>query len=496
LFYNDLRQNTKKASTSRSFCILPILRKDSVTKSFIKDAFLNFMKKIISGCLRRAVKFFAKLYYAVAKPDVKTGKYSAVSGKVLGSAELQNMIDASLDMWLTTGRFNDEFESAFAGFLASKYALTVNSGSSANLLAVSALTSHKLGERRLKKGDEVITVAAGFPTTAAPIIQNGLVPVFVDVELGNYNIDASQIEEALSPKTKAVFVAHTLGNVFDLDKVKEICDKHNLWLIEDSCDALGAKYNGKYTGTIGHIGTFSFYPAHHITMGEGGAVCTSDSQLYRILMSFRDWGRDCWCAPGKDDTCKKRFSSTFVNLPAGYDHKYVYSHLGYNLKITDWQAACALAQLKRLPGFINKRNENFHYLYGKLSKFSDNLLLPAIPEKASPSWFGFTITVKPDVKFSKMDLVKFLEANDIGTRQLFAGNLLRQPAFTDDEIALRIRNSDILSSNRLTDEHYKLLPNTDTVLNSTFWIGVWPGLNKKRLRRIVEKFEEFFNAKG
>ncbi|MDR1941684.1 MAG: lipopolysaccharide biosynthesis protein RfbH [Endomicrobium sp.] len=453
------------------------------------------MKKIISNLLRKIIKIFAQLYYIVAKPDVKTGGYTAVSGKVLGSDELKNMIDASLDMWLTTGRFNDEFESAFAAFLGSKYALSVNSGSSANLLALSALTSHKLGNRKLQKGDEVITVAAGFPTTVTPIIQNGLVPVFVDVELGSYNICVQQIEESLTPKTKAVFVAHTLGNVFNLDAIKEICDKRGLWLIEDSCDALGAKYDGKHTGTIGHIGTFSFYPAHHITMGEGGAVTTSDPLLYKILMSFRDWGRDCWCAPGKDDTCKKRFSSIFVNLPAGYDHKYVYSHLGYNLKITDWQAACALAQLKKLPDFINKRNENFHYLYGKLSKYSDYLLLASIPEKAAPSWFGFTITVKENAKFKKIDLVKFLEENGVGTRQLFAGNLLRQPAFTDNEIPLRIRNSALLLSNALTDENYKLLPNTDVVLNSTFWIGVWPGLRKNQIERAVKKFDEFFENK-
>jgi CDP-6-deoxy-D-xylo-4-hexulose-3-dehydrase len=439
------------------------------------------------------IKFWAGVYYALAKPDVKKGNYVPVSGKVLGASELKNMVDASLDMWLTTGRFNDAFEAKFASFLGVKYALTANSGSSANLLALAALTSHKLGDKCLKKGDEVITVAAGFPTTVTPIIQNGLIPVFVDVEIGNYNIDIKQIEEAITVKTKAVFVAHTLGNVFDLDKVKEICDRHNLWLIEDSCDALGSKFNGKFTGTVGHIGTFSFYPAHHITMGEGGAVVTSSPELYKIIMSFRDWGRDCWCPPGKDDTCKKRFTMQFGNMPLGYDHKYVYSHLGYNLKITDWQAACGLAQLERLNGFIAARNDNFNFLYKKLEKFRNYLILPEISGKAQASWFGFTVTVRANDKFTKMELVKFLEQNNIGTRQLFAGNLLRQPVFTDNEIELRIKNSGILKSNTLTEADYKMLSNTDTVLNATFWVGVWPGLTKKQLEYIAAKFEEFFN---
>ncbi|AKL98633.1 lipopolysaccharide biosynthesis protein RfbH [Endomicrobium proavitum] len=450
------------------------------------------MKKTLAKILRSSIIGLSGVYYNLAKPDVKTGKYVAVSGKVLGAAELKNLVDASLDMWLTAGRFNDKFESAFAAFLGSKYALTTNSGSSANLLAIAALTSHKLGDRRLKKGDEVITVAAGFPTTVTPIIQNGLVPVFVDVEIGNYNISVNQIEEAVTAKTKAVFVAHTLGNVFDLDAVKEICDKRGLWLIEDSCDALGSKFNGKFTGTVGHIGTFSFYPAHHITMGEGGALCTNDAQLYKIIMSVRDWGRDCWCPPGKDDTCKKRFSMKFGNMPLGYDHKYVYSHLGYNLKITDWQAACGVAQLKKLQGFIHKRNDNFNYLYKQLARFEKYLVLPQLSKKAEPSWFGFTITIKPNDKFTKIDLVKFLEENNVGTRQLFAGNLLRQPVFTDNDIEMRIRNSQILNSKNLTEEHYKLLPNTDTVLNATFWIGVWPGLRQDQLEYIISKFEEFF----
>ncbi|MEI8377520.1 MAG: lipopolysaccharide biosynthesis protein RfbH [bacterium] len=436
------------------------------------------------------------MYYKLAQPDKKRGAYVAVSGKVLGENELCNMIDASLDMWLTTGRFNDEFEKKFARFLNSKYVLTTTSGSSANLLAIAALTSHKLGEKSLKKGDEVITVAAGFPTTVNPIVQNGLIPVFVDVELGNYNINIQQIEEALTEKTKAIFVAHTLGNVFELDKIAELCQKHNLWLIEDSCDALGAKFDNKYVGTFGHIGTFSFYPAHHITMGEGGALCTDDANLYRIIMSYRDWGRDCYCNPGQDNRCKKRFDMQLGNLPHGYDHKYTYSHLGYNLKISDWQAACGVAQLDRIEGFINKRNENFDYLYNGLKQFEEYLLLPTLCEKVTPSWFGFTLTVKDSAPFGKMELVKFLEDNNIGTRQLFAGNLLRQPAYVDNDIELRIKNSKILSSKNLTEEHYAMLPNTDTVMNSTFWIGVWPGLEKKQLDYMISKFSAFIKNKA
>ncbi|MFA6614299.1 MAG: lipopolysaccharide biosynthesis protein RfbH, partial [Endomicrobiia bacterium] len=294
-------------------------------------------------------------------------QYIPASGKVLDEKELCNMIDASLDMWLTTGRFNDEFERKLAKFLHVKYALSTNSGSSANLLALSALTSYKLGSRQLKQGDEVITVASGFPTTVNPIIQLGLTPVFVDCEIETYNIDANKIEEAISPKTKAIFIAHTLGNPFDLDKILKICQKHNLWLVEDSCDALGATFKNQNVGTVGHIGTFSFYPAHHITMGEGGAVVTNDPLLYKIIMSFRDWGRDCWCQPGKDDTCKKRFGMQLGNLPFGYDHKYTYSHIGYNLKITDWQAAIAVAQLDKLPNFLQKRTENGNYLLNKLT---------------------------------------------------------------------------------------------------------------------------------
>lgn len=441
--------------------------------------------------LRGLVKASAKLYFKFTFGKKRIFKYIPASGKVLDEKDLCNMIDATLDMWLTTGRFNDKFEKDFAAYIGSKYALTVNSGSSANLLALTALTSHKLGERRLKKGDEVITVAAGFPTTVAPIIQNGLIPVFVDVDINTHNILADQIEAALTDKTKAIFVAHTLGNPFNLAKIKEICQQRNLWLIEDNCDALGAKFNGKFTGTFGHIGTFSFYPAHHITMGEGGAVITDDTQLYRILMSIRDWGRDCWCPPGKDNTCKNRFNMQLGKLPFGYDHKYTYSHLGYNLKITDWQAACALSQLAKLDGFIEKRKANFTKLFMGLKQFENYFILPSWESGAQPSWFGFLMTVKKDAPFNKIALCRFLEENNIGTRQLFAGNILRQPAFTEENITLRIKNSALLNSKDLTDADYANLPNTDEVMNASFWVGVWPGLEEAEIERTISVFAKF-----
>ncbi len=449
----------------------------------------------MENLIRKSIKVLAHKYYkSQAKKQAR--KYIPASGKILGTEELDNMIDATLDMWLTTGRFNDSFEKDFAKYMGSKHALTVNSGSSANLVALTTLTSHKLGERRIKRGDEVITVAAGFPTTVAPIIQNGLIPVFIDVDVNTHNILPEQLEAALSDKTKAVFVAHTLGNPFNVEKVMEFCKKHNLWLIEDNCDALGAKFNGKFTGTYGHIGTFSFYPAHHITMGEGGAVITDDTNLYRILMSVRDWGRDCWCPPGKDNTCKHRFNMQLGKLPFGYDHKYTYSHLGYNLKITDWQAACALAQLKKLDGFIAKRRENFTKLFMGLKQFEKYFLLPSWENGADPSWFGLLITVKDDAGFNKIELCKYLEDNNIGTRQLFAGNILRQPCFTEDDISLRIGNSGLLNSRDLTDKEYALLPNTDTVMNSSFWIGVWPGITQENIDYVIETFGKFIKEKA
>lgn len=443
--------------------------------------------------LRNFVKASAKLYYNTILNKKRNFKYIPASGKLLGFEEMANMIDATLDMWLTAGRFNDTFETEFAKYLGVKYALTTNSGSSANLLAISALTSHKLGERSLKKGDEVITVAAGFPTTVNPIVQNGLVPVFVDCEIDTYNIDVTKIEQAVSDKTRAIFIAHTLGNPFELNKIKEIADKYGLWIIEDSCDALGAEYEGQKAGTIGHIGTYSFYPAHHITMGEGGAVVTNDKELYRILMSFRDWGRDCFCKPGKDDTCKRRFQMQLGNLPYGYDHKYTYSHTGYNLKITDWQAACGVAQLRKLPYFLKKRSENALYMNQKLNDLSKYLILPQVNDNVKPSWFGYLISVKPEAPFTKQALVEYLEKNGVGTRQLFAGNILRQPMFVESEIPMRIGNSDLISSKEMNDDYYKLLPNTDFIMNNTFWVGIFPALGKKELDKTCDLIHKFIS---
>lgn len=441
--------------------------------------------------LREAVKQAARNYFRQVYGGKKEFKYIPPSGKLLDENDLLNMIDASLDMWLTAGRFNDRFEKEFAEFLGVRYALSTNSGSSANLLALSALTSYKLGDRRLKKGDEVISVAAGFPTTVNPIIQQGLVPVFVDCEIGTYNINAAKIEEALSPKTKAVFIAHTLGNMFDMQAILDICQKHNLWLIEDSCDALGAEWNGKKAGTIGHIGTFSFYPAHHLTMGEGGAVVTNDPQLYRIILSFRDWGRDCWCKPGVDNTCKNRFNMQLGNLPFGYDHKYTYSHIGFNLKITDWQAAIGVSQVQKLPAYIQKRAENAAYLTAALADLQDYLVLPRVNEGVKASWFGYLISVKPSAPFTKQQLVEYLESHGVGTRQLFAGNLLRQPMMVENDVALRIGNSGLLKSKELTEKEYSLLPNTDFIMNNTFWVGTFPALGEKELSKTSAVIHEF-----
>ena len=444
--------------------------------------------------LRQAVKEAASQYFRQVHGGKKEFKYIPPSGKLLDENDLLHMIDASLDMWLTAGRFNDQFEKEFAEFLGVKYALSTNSGSSANLLALSALTSHKLGEKRLKKGDEVISVAAGFPTTVNPMLQQGLVPVFVDCEIGSYNIDANQIEKAISPKTKAIFVAHTLGNMFDMEKILSLCEKYNLWLIEDSCDALGAEWKGKKAGTIGHIGTYSFYPAHHLTMGEGGAVVTNDPQLYRIILSFRDWGRDCWCKPGVDNTCKNRFNMQLGNLPFGYDHKYTYSHIGFNLKITDWQAALGVSQVKKLPAYIQKRTENAAFLTKGLADLTDYLILPKVAEDVKASWFGYLISVKPDAPFTKQQLVEYLEEHGIGTRQLFAGNLLRQPMMVDNEVSLRIGDSEILKSCDLTEKEYALLPNTDFIMNNTFWVGTFPALGEEELSRTVQTIKGFVHA--
>lgn len=396
------------------------------------------------------------------------------SGKLLGSKEVENMVEASLDAWLTTGRFNDLFEKKLAEFIGVKHLITVNSGSSANLVAFSTLTSSRLGSRAIQKGDEVIGVAAGFPTTVNPILQFGAVPVFVDVDTKTHNIDASKIELAISPKTKAIMLAHSLGNPFNLDVVTQICKKHNLWLVEDCCDALGSTYKGQMVGTFGDIGTLSFYPAHHITMGEGGAVFTNNYELKQIAESFRDWGRDCYCPPGKDNTCGKRFAWQLGDLPYGYDHKYTYSHLGYNLKITDMQAACGLAQLEKAPEFIQARKNNFHFLKERLKSCEDFLQLPEATEFSDPSWFGFPITLKENCPISRVDLLTYLDQQKIGTRLLFAGNLIRQPYMVDANF-------------RISGD----LQNTDRVMNHTFWIGVQPSLSIETLEYVVTKIEEY-----
>jgi len=390
------------------------------------------------------------------------------SGKLIDGLELQYMVDAALDGWLTTGRFNDAFEKALAQLLGVKYLITVNSGSSANLVAFSVLTSPKLKERAIRPGDEVIGVAAGFPTTVNPILQFGAVPVFVDVELGTYNVDASKLEAAIGPKTKAIMLAHTLGNPYNLDVVVALCQKYNLWLIEDCCDALGSTYRGQMVGTFGDISTLSFYPAHHITMGEGGAVFTNNLHLIRIAESFRDWGRDCFCPPGKDDTCGKRFCWKLGDLPEGYDHKYTYSHLGYNLKITDMQAACGLAQLEKAPSFIQKRKENFAFLRKHLAPCEEFLILPEATPNSDPSWFGFPITLRETAPVTRLELLKYLDSQKIGTRLLFAGNLTRQPYM-------------IGQNYRVSGE----LTNTDRVMNQTFWVGVQPTLTEEMLGVVV-----------
>lgn len=399
------------------------------------------------------------------------------SGKVIGATELQYMVDASLDGWLTTGRFNRKFEQELSRFIGVKHLITVNSGSSANLVAFSTLTSPKLGDRSIKKGDEVITVAAGFPTTVNPIVQFGAIPVFVDVDLKTHNVDSDLVESAITLNTKAIMLAHTLGNPFNLGKIKALCEQYNLWLIEDCCDALGAQYCGQHVGTFGDIATCSFYPAHHITMGEGGAVFTNNSELISIAESFRDWGRDCYCDPGCDNTCDKRFEQKLGDLPYGYDHKYTYSHLGYNLKISDMQAACGLAQLRSLDGFVEKRNKNFQYLSDRLKKLSEFIDVANPTEDSHPSWFGFPITIKQSCGVGRGDLIKFLDQNKIGTRLLFAGNLARQPYFSD--VKYRISGS---------------LCNTDITMNNTFWLGIFPGLGEEHLNFISEKIEEFFEV--
>ena len=398
------------------------------------------------------------------------------TGKVIGDLELQNMVEASLDGWLTAGRFNKDFEKKLAKFIGIKQLITVNSGSSANLIAFTSLTSPKLKEKAIKPSDEVITVAAGFPTTINPIVQFGAIPVFVDVKIPTYNIDENAIEEAITPKTKAIMIAHTLGNPFNLKVVKSICEKNNLWLIEDSCDALGSTYEGKLVGTFGDIATLSFYPAHHITMGEGGAVFTNSPKLKMIAQSFRDWGRDCYCEPGKENTCGKRFDWKLGDLPKGYDHKYIYSHAGYNMKITDMQAACGLAQLNRVNKFINSRKKNFKYIYDSLKSHEEFLILPKATENSDPSWFGFPITIRNNPSITRTDLLRHLDKKKIGFRLLFSGNVTKQPYMIEKKFRI-VGN----------------LNNTSNIMNNTFWIGLYPGLTHQELDFVVDEIKSFLN---
>ncbi len=424
------------------------------------------------------VREYCKKYHG--KKEYRTGDRISYAGRIYDEKEMENLMDASLDFWLTAGKYAEQFEKGLADYLQVRHCYAVNSGSSANLLAFMALTSPLLEERQVLPGDEVITVAAGFPTTVTPILQYGAVPVFVDVTIPQYDIDTSMLEEAFSDKTKAVMIAHTLGNPFDLKAVKEFCDRHGLWLIEDNCDALGSKYrmNGewKFTGTIGDIGTSSFYPPHHMTMGEGGAVYTDDALLARILRSMRDWGRDCICSPGRDNMCGHRFDRQYGELPLGYDHKYVYSHFGYNLKITDMQAAVGCAQLEKLPDFVRARKENFAYLHERLETAQDKLILPCANEDSDPSWFGFMITCKEEGLKNKV--VRHLEENGIQTRMLFAGNLTKQPCF--DQM-------------RKAGEGYRIvgsLSNTDLIMEHSFWIGVYPGMSREMLEDMAERILE------
>jgi len=400
-----------------------------------------------------------------------------VSGKVLDSTDLEHLVDASLDAWLTTGRFAAQFEREFAAFMGVRCASLVNSGSSANLAALSCLTSPSLGDRRLRAGDEVITVAAGFPTTVNPIIQNGLVPVFVDVQLPTYNVDVTQLEAAVSNRSKAIILAHTLGNPFDIDAVMQLAAKHGLWVIEDCCDAVGSTYKGRGVGTFGNLATTSFYPAHHITMGEGGAVLTQSPALKKLAESFRDWGRDCWCDPGKSNTCGCRFEWKLGDLPNGYDHKYIYSHIGYNLKATDMQAAVGVAQLKKLPGFISARRANFAKLHAALSDLDDLFILPEATAHSDPSWFGFPPAIRATAPTTRNQVVRFLESKNIATRLLFGGNLLRQPAYRD--IQRRVIGD---------------LRNTDFVMNNVFWVGLYPGITQTMIDYMAETFHQIPRA--
>ena len=435
-----------------------------------------------SGQRKREILDLVRKYHAAGharQPFVPGSSRVPYAGRVFDSREMVNLVDSALEFWLTAGRYAKRFEEELASTLGVRHCILTNSGSSANLLAVSALTSPQLGASRLKRGDEVVTVAAGFPTTVSPLLQNGLVPVFVDVTLPTYNVDVGMLEEARSKKTRAVMLAHTMGNPFDLDRVKRFCDRHDLWLIEDNCDALGSQYKGRWTGTFGHIATQSFYPPHHITMGEGGALFTNDDTLKRLIESFRDWGRDCWCPPGRDNTCGKRHRQQFGELPYGYDHKYVFSHFGFNLKVTDMQAAVGCAQLRKLPAFTKARQRNFKAMYDALKARGGVFLLPEATKGSEPSWFGFLLTVREDAGFTRDEIVAHLEKNMIQTRMLFAGNLLPHPC--SDGMRHRRSGCRVVGDPR----------NTDAIMNRTFWVGVYPGMTDAMLDFTIERFRAF-----
>ncbi|MDW5549194.1 lipopolysaccharide biosynthesis protein RfbH [Methanosarcina sp.] len=440
---------------------------------------INKKEQLKKEIFDKVVEYFTEIHLpTICAPFVEGKTRINYSGRVFDEKELINLVDSALDFWLTYGKYSKEFEQKLAEYLDVRWAFLVNSGSSANLLAFYALTSPLLKERQIKRGDEVITVAAGFPTTVSPIVQYGAIPVFVDMELETFNIDIMQLDKARSSRTKAIMIAHTLGNPVNLKIVKEFCEKHNLWLIEDNCDSLGSKYDGKFTGTWGDIGTSSFYPPHHMTMGEGGAIYTSNPLLKRIILSMRDWGRDCWCESGIDNTCKARFSQQFGSLPWGYDHKYVYSHFGFNLKVSDMQAAVGVAQLKKLPAFVEKRKENFDILYTDLKELEETFILPKATPNSDPSWFGFMITLKNGLKFTRNEIAEYLESNNIQTRSLFAGNMIRQPIF----------------DNMVKGIDYKVvgeLPNTDKIMNDSFWVGVYPGMSKETVEYMAKTIREF-----
>jgi CDP-6-deoxy-D-xylo-4-hexulose-3-dehydrase len=430
-----------------------------------------------AGEVRDEIRALARKYFELTqkrKPFEPGEDVIPVTGKVLDEEDLEMLIEASLDMWLTAGRFHRQFERDFARWFGVRNSLLVNSGSSANLLAFSSLTAPEWEERQIRRGDEVISVAAGFPTTLNPVLQNGCVPVFLDAHIPTYNIDATLLEEAISPKTKAIMIAHTLGNPFNLAEVCRVAEKYNLWLIEDTCDALGATYRGQKVGTFGDLATTSFYPAHHITMGEGGAVLVNRAGMNRVVESFRDWGRDCWCEPGKDNTCNQRFGLQLGDLPAGYDHKYTYSHIGYNLKLTDWQAAIGISQLKKAEGFIDRRRANFAFLKESLSDLEDALILPEATADSDPSWFGFPFAVREGGSEYRDSLVRRLNEEKIHTRLLFGGNLLRQPAYQSIE-------------HRVVGD----LRNTDFIMNNVLWVGVFPGLNQDMLQYVAEVIRQF-----